>query len=228
MIENILEELKKGKFILLYDADEREGETDLVIASEFVSPENIKKMRKDAGGLICLSLYYPIAKKLKLPLLVELYEAINNSYDLLKYLAPYDIPYDAKSSFSLTINHRKTFTGISDKDRALTISEFAKLIKNYTNENLKVEFGKNFRSPGHVPILRAAENLLAERRGHTELSVALMLLAGLTPSATICEMIAEDGSSLSKQEAKNYAARNSLLFIEGKDVIAYWEKKWLE
>ncbi len=227
MIRKALESLKKGKFVLVYDADGREEETDFVIASEFVNPETIKAMRKNGGGLICATIYYPVAKKLGLPFLSEMFDNISSSYKVLKVLKANDIPYDSKSSFSLTINHRKTFTGITDLDRSLTISEFARMIKKYKDSDDGVmihEFGKNFRSPGHVHLLCTSNDLLKSRKGHTELSTALMLMAKLAPSATICEMMGDNGSSLTKNEAKKYAEKNSLVFLEGKEILEAWEK----
>ncbi len=223
-IKNALESLKKGKFVLVYDADGREEETDFVIPSEFVTPKSIRTMRKNGGGLICTTVYYPVAKKLGLPLLTEMFDNISNSYKALKFLKADDIPYDSSSSFSLTINRRETFTGITDIDRALTISEFAKLIKksNMDDEEILHEFGKNFRTPGHVHLLRASKNLLETRKGHTELSTALMLMAGLTPSATICEMMGDNGYALTKDEAKKYAEKNNLIFLEGKEIMKEW------
>jgi len=226
MISKALESLKKGRFVFVYDADGREEETDFVTASEFVNPEKIKNMRKNGGGLICTTVYYPVAKKIGLPFLVELFDKISPSYKILKALKADDIPYDSKSSFSLTVNHRKTFTGITDIDRALTISEFAKMIKKYwdmDDEMLICEFGKNFRSPGHVHLLCTSKELLKSRKGHTELSTALLLMAGLTPSATICEMIGDDGRALPKNEAKKYAEKNGLVFLEGKEILEAWE-----
>lgn len=228
MIRKALESLKKGKFVLVYDADGREEETDFVAASEFVNPETIKDMRKNAGGLICATVYHPVAKKIGLPFLTELFDKVSSSYKILKSLKANDIPYDSKSSFSLTINHRKTFTGITDVDRALTISEFAKMIKKYWDMDdgmLIHEFGKNFRSPGHVHLLCASKELLETRKGHTELSTALMLMAKLAPSATICEMIGENGKSLTKNEAKKYAEKNGLILLEGKEILEAW-KSW--
>lgn len=227
-IKKAIHDLKIGKFVMVYDADGREEETDLVIASEFVTSRDIKRLRKDGGGLICTTVYYPIAEKLKLPFLAEMYAEIskNAHYEILKYLSPHDIPYDTKSSFSITINHRKTFTGISDNDRAMTISEFAKLASlNKNGQSLHEQFGKNFRSPGHVPLLKTAKNLLGERAGHTELSTALMLLAGVAPTATICEMLGSNGRALSKNSAINYAKKNKFVFLEGKEIIGAW-KKW--
>ncbi|MDI6655028.1 MAG: 3,4-dihydroxy-2-butanone-4-phosphate synthase, partial [Candidatus Hydrothermarchaeota archaeon] len=110
-------------------------------------------------------------------------------------------------------------TGITDNDRSLTIRELAKVADNALNGYRPGEFGRNFRSPGHVVLLRAADNLLLGRKGHTELSVALMELTGLTPVATICEMLGNDGNSLPFEKARKYARKHGLPFLEGKDLI---------
>ena len=128
-IEKAVSDLQNGKFILIFDDEGREGETDLVIASEFATPDSIKTMRKDGGGLIFLMVSKEVANKLKLPFLADMYSHIDDKYPVLKELVPNDIPYDAKSSFSLLINHRETFTGITDIDRSLTMKKFAELTK---------------------------------------------------------------------------------------------------
>jgi 3,4-dihydroxy 2-butanone 4-phosphate synthase len=102
------------------------------------------------------------------------------------------------------------------------------MIKKYKDGDDGVmihEFGKNFRSPGHVHLLCTSNDLLKSRKGHTELSTALMLMAKLAPSATICEMIGENGKSLTKNEAKKYAEKNRLMFLEGKEILEAW-KSW--
>jgi 3,4-dihydroxy 2-butanone 4-phosphate synthase len=146
-------------------------------------------------------------------------------YDVLQAFVPDDIPYDTKSSFSVTINHRETFTGITDKDRALTISRFGMLAEEAngmdTTDAIPL-FGRNFRSPGHVPICVASERPLEKRFGHTELSVALLTMAGLTPVAVGCEMMADDGGSLPRGEAKAYAERHGAPFLEGRQIIERW------
>lgn len=227
-IEKAITELKKGKFILIYDDDNREGETDLVIASEFVKPDSIKRMRKDGGGLIFLMTSKEVADKFKLPFLADLYSEINQKYPVLKELVPNDIPYDSKSSFSLYINHRKTFTGITDIDRSLTMNRFAELIKKIKkiddNQFTKI-FGKEFRSPGHIPICIASKNLLNERRGHTELVISIIKMANLIPAASGCEMMGDNGKALSKDKSKQYAKKHNLVFLEGKEIIEAW-KKW--
>jgi len=228
LIRPALESLKRGEMILLYDAEGREEETDLVLASQFVKPGDVTRMRKDAGGLICTTVGPECREKLQLPFLTELYDEAAGRYPVVGRLVPNDIPYDEKSAFTLTINHRKTFTGISDFDRALTISEFAKLcgrLRKMGNGRAQEEFGKNFRSPGHVHLLNAANGLLDGRKGHTELSTALVLMAGLLPSATVCEIIGDSGRSAPKRDALSYAKRSGLVFIEGKDVLEAW-RSW--
>jgi 3,4-dihydroxy 2-butanone 4-phosphate synthase len=224
-LERALKCLKNGRFVLLYDFDDRERETDMVIASQFVTPISIRTMRKDAGGLICTTASHEIGEKLQLPFLVDVLSNSAKSYPVLNQLAPNDIPYDTKSAFSITINHRKTFTGITDNDRAMTTREFANLAKKALLESAdraRQNFGRDFRSPGHVHLLRASKQLLVKRKGHTELSTALLALSGLAPTATICEMMGDDGNALSKEKARDYARRNDLCFLEGSDVIEGW------
>jgi 3,4-dihydroxy 2-butanone 4-phosphate synthase len=228
-INQAISDLKRGKFILIFDNDSREAETDLVIASEFVTPESIKTMRKDGGGLIFLMISKEIADELQLPFLADMYSKIENRYPVLKKLVPDDIPYDAKSSFSLYVNHRETFTGITDNDRSLTMKKFAELAKKLGNLNdgkaLDL-FGKEFRSPGHVPICIAAKSLLNERKGHTELVISILKLAGLTPIGSGCEIMGDNGKALSKDKVKKYAKDHDLVFLEGSEIVKAWDK-WL-
>ena len=227
-IEQAITDLQNGKFILIYDDERREGETDLVIASEFATPESIKTMRKDGGGLIFLMVSKEIANRLKLPFLADMYSHIDDKYPVLKALVPNDIPYDAKSSFSLYVNHRETFTGITDIDRSLTMKRFAELVKKTEKLNdgqATTMFGKEFRSPGHVPICVAADRLLDSRKGHTELVISMMEMAKLTPAGSGCEIMGDDGKALSKEKAEQYADQHGLVFLEGKEIIEAW-KKW--
>jgi 3,4-dihydroxy 2-butanone 4-phosphate synthase len=228
LITKACEELRNGKMVLVYDADGREEETDMVIASEFVDQDIVKAFRKDAGGLICVTIPPETRHCIGIPYMVDVLHNSKGLYPILDGLKANDIPYDAKSSFSLTINHRKTFTGITDRDRALTISEFAKIVqlsRSCNNGHAADTFAKNFRSPGHVHLLNASERLVLDRQGHTELATALMVLAGLTPTATICEMMGDDGRALSKNRAQKYAADNSLLYLEGREIIKSWKAR---
>ncbi len=185
-------------------------------------------MRKDGGGLIFLMTSKEIADKLKLPFLSDMFSSVNDKYPVLEELVADDIPYDSKSSFSLYINHRDTFTGITDNDRTLTMNKFAELTEKINNSNSKNEikiFGSEFRSPGHIPICVASNGLLDSRRGHTELVITMMKMAGLTPAGSGCEMIGDNGNALSKRKAMKYAEKNNLVFLEGKEIIEAW-REW--
>ena len=169
-----------------------------------------------------------IAHQLHLPFLTDLYQDIKTKYPVVNALVPNDIPYDSKSSFSLYINHRNTFTGITDIDRSMTMNKFAELIQKIpANDGAQAMamFGKEFRSPGHIPICVAAPNLLNERKGHTELVIALLEMAGLAPAGSGCEIMGDNGKALSKQDVQTYAKKHGFTFLEGKDIVEAW-KQW--
>lgn len=222
-----LEALKEGRFVLVYDADGREEETDMVIASEHVTSGAVRTLRQDAGGLVCTTADPRIRESLGLPFLSEVFLGMAERYPVMRELIPNDIPYDVKSAFSITINHRRTFTGITDDDRALTIKEFAELARKAVMQEDgwgKREFGKGFRAPGHVHLLNTSDNILESRFGHTELSTALVVMAGLVPSATVCEMMGNDGKALPKTEARAYAEKHGFVFLEGAEVVEAWRE----
>ncbi|MGQ9587055.1 MAG: 3,4-dihydroxy-2-butanone-4-phosphate synthase [Thermoplasmata archaeon] len=226
-VPKALEELKEGHIVLVYDADGREEETDMVVASEHVTPAVVRMLRREAGGLICTTADARIQESLGLPFMTELFQGMADEYPTMRGLVPNDIPYDVKSAFGITINHRKTFTGITDNDRAMTIKEFAEFSrKALTQEDgwARREFGKNFRAPGHVHLLNASKRILETRFGHTELATALVIMAGLVPSATICEMMGDDGKALSKKDAKEYARSQGLVFLEGAEILEAWNE----
>lgn len=225
-LSQALQALRQGRFILVYDGDGREEETDLTIASQFVTPTAIRTLRKEAGGLVCVTLSGEVHRKIGLPLMADVLRDAGRTYPILEAVSAENLKYDRHSTFSLTVNHKDTFTGITDKDRALTISRLATV----AGEAVKREngwaahvFADEFRSPGHVPVLNAAEPLLQARKGHTELTTALMLMAGLTPSATICEMMADDDRARSRNDAKAYARDHNLVFLEGQDIVRAWQ-----
>lgn len=227
-VEKALQDLKKGEFILVYDADGREEETDFFIGGEFVTTDSIFRMRRHGGGLIFIMVSHDDASKLGLPYLSDIILRYSEDWPLFREIVPDDIPYDTKSSFSLTINYRHTFTGIRDVDRAMTISKFSKLLREIRGmdaDKARRIFGQNFRSPGHVPICISAKGLLKERKGHTELGMALAEMAGLTAMAG-CEML-DYGVSLSKEKAKEYARRHGMIFLEGFEIVEAWEE-WQE
>ena len=225
-VEKALEDIRNGKIVLVYDFDDRERETDMAIASEFITHEALRTFRNDAGGLVCTTTPYALAKSIGLPFMSDVFYDDGERYPLLKAMAPTDIPYDnTKSSFGITINHRKTYTGITDNDRALTIREYARTIfQDAPVEKIRKDLSDNFRAPGHVHLLNTAESPLKNRKGHTELVNALMVMAGVKPSGTICEMMGDDGNSRKKEETKAYAERNGLSFVTGDEVIAAWEE----
>ncbi|WAI00405.1 3,4-dihydroxy-2-butanone-4-phosphate synthase [Methanogenium organophilum] len=221
MIEKALEAFKRGEFVLLFDFDDREGETDFAIRSDAVTPQHIVQMRKDAGGLICTALHSQAAKNFGLPFASEILQPTNLAEK------EGDIPYDRSnhSSFSLWVNHRDTFTGITDNDRALTVTRLADQVKKTLNGGGD-NFAAEFRTPGHMALLRAADDLLDQRRGQTELSIALAEMAGVTPAVTICEMLDETtGKALTKEDARRYADEHGLVFIEGSEVMDVWNAR---
>jgi 3,4-dihydroxy 2-butanone 4-phosphate synthase len=222
-----LESLRQGRFVLVYDGDGREEETDLTIASQFVVPASIRMLRKEAGGLICVTLAGDVHGKVGLPLMADILRQAAETFPILEAVSAENLKYDRHSTFSLTVNHKDTYTGVTDRDRALTISRLSAL----AGETVKREngwaahvFAEEFRSPGHVPVLNAADPLLVARKGHTELTTALMIMAGLAPSATICEMMGDDDRARSRDDAKAYAREHNLVFLEGKDIVRAWQQ----
>lgn len=232
-VRDAVETLRQRKFVCIYDADGREEETDLVMAAQFCTWEDVRRMRLDGGGLIFLMVHSRVSDKLGLPFLADLYYKEGGRWPVLKELIPNDIPYDSKSSFSITLNHRNTFTGITDADRALTIKDFARIAEEINGDEISVEkaqrmLGSRFRAPGHVPICASSHEVLASRKGHTELSVALMRMAGLIPVAAGAEMMGNTrGAALPRDEARAYAEKHGLVFLEGEQIIEAW-RSWSE
>lgn len=225
MIDDAIKALRDGRVICLYDFDNRERETDLVFAAEFVTPKLVCQLRRDAGGLMCVAIDPVACDRLGIPYITDVLRYAGNSgngFGAIEsiYEKAGDIPYDTKSSFSLWVNHRKVYTGITDVDRALTIRELAGITNSALNGN-KIPFGSQFRSPGHVPLLRCAPGLLKDRRGQTELSIVLARAAKVTPAMVMCEMLdGETGRALTKEDAMQYAKKNGLAFVEGTEVEA--------
>jgi 3,4-dihydroxy 2-butanone 4-phosphate synthase len=220
-MDKALKDLASGKPILIFDAENRERETDIVFPSQFITPEILRFMRKEGGGLICTTIKQEFADRLGI---LYLEDILRNQYGRESAITRSDdMKYDRNSSFSLTINHRSTFTGVSDTDRSITISSLAKFINDSREmKDTMEEFAKSFRAPGHVILIIARANYFSQRRGHTELSTYMVERAGLIPSATIVEMLSDSGRSMTKEEAMMFAREHSLSFIEGKDIIASW------
>lgn len=224
-IEQAIESMRNGKPVLIYDADGREEETDMTIASEKITPQTINLMRKDCGGLICTTITNSIATKLGLPYLVDAFNTCD--IELFKRLNKYkDI--NSKPSFSVTIDDVNAGSGISDNQRAVTINSFAHIAKIAQNDgySMSKELPQRFNIPGHVQLLIGSRALLRDRQGHTELSLALAMLAGVGHSATIVEMLSDNGNALDKKSASEYGKTKNFVFIEGKEIIKYWDSKF--
>jgi 3,4-dihydroxy 2-butanone 4-phosphate synthase len=200
---------RRGEPILVHDAADREGETDLIYPADAVDADAVARLRNDAGGLICVALSHQVAHAWSLPFMQEKLDH--------PAAADHELAYDERSSFSLTVNHRDTFTGITDADRALTISRLGEAARAPDT----LEFAADFRAPGHVHLLRAAPELLGDRQGHTELAVAIAIAADQPPAAVVCEMLDDEtGEALSPADARAYADRNGFAYVEGADLIA--------
>ncbi|MDR5656426.1 3,4-dihydroxy-2-butanone-4-phosphate synthase [Halodesulfurarchaeum sp. HSR-GB] len=204
-----VEAFAAGQPVLIHDFDDREGEVDMVYPAADVDPEAVSRLRNDAGGLICVALGPEVADAFELPFLAD---EIDHPVAESDHLG-----YDERSSFSLTVNHRDTYTGITDADRALTISRLGEAAADPQS----VDFPREFRAPGHVHLLRASRYGLSDRKGHTEMGVALAHEAGRPPAAVVCEMLDDEtGEALQTEDARAYAEKHGIPYVDGKDLIA--------
>ena len=210
-VERALSAFAAGEPVLIYDFDGREGEVDLVYPAAAVDAPAVSRLRNDAGGLVCVALGPAVADALELPFVAE---AIDHP------ASGGPVAYDERSSFSLSVNHRDTYTGVTDRDRALTIRRLGELAGPARDgEYDAADFAEEFRAPGHVHLLRAAESL-EDRQGHTELSVALAEAADREPAAVVCEMLDDaSGGALGVDDARAYAERHDLAFVEGSALV---------
>jgi 3,4-dihydroxy 2-butanone 4-phosphate synthase len=214
-LESGIQSLKRGEFVLLFDSAGRENEIDLVVAAEFVTPEHVARMRQHGGGLLCIAIENEFATSLGLRYMHDILADASTDREMIMGLAP----YGDKPTFSISVNHYQTYTGITDKDRSLTIREMAKI---FELENKKKKFVSSFKTPGHIPLLIASKGLLDSRQGHTEMSVYLAKLANLIPVTAICEMMdAETYMALSLDKAEKYAKQNGIPLIDGKELLEY-------
>jgi len=190
----ILTALKNKELIILVDDEGRENEGDLVFAADFVSNKTINFMITYGKGLVCVPLEESVAKRLSLPLMVD-----DNT-----------CPHGTK--FTISVDAKQgTSTGISASDRSKTISLLA-------SKNSK---SGEFISPGHVFPLIAHPGGVLHRAGHTESSIELCRLAGLTPAAVICEIIGADGEMLRGMGLVNFANKHSLKIFKINDLVEY-------
>ena len=195
-IEDAIEDISNGKFIIVVDDEDRENEGDLVIAAQFATPENINFMIKHAKGLVCLPATDSILNKF------DLKQMVNENQDTLK--TAFTVSIDASKKHGIT-------TGISAAERAKTIQTF---ISPSSTQN-------DIVSPGHVFPLKAREMGVLKRAGHTEAAVDLARLAGLAPAGVICEIIKDDGEMARRDELFKFAEIHKLKVITIKDLIRY-------
>ena len=207
-IEEAIAAFGTGEPVLIHDGNERENEVDLVYPAYAVTPSDVARLRNDAGGLVCVALSHEVAEWFDLPFL---HDAVDHPAGRQT-----DIRYDDRSSFSLTVNHRETFTGIVDNDRARTISALGDAARTPG----ETDFATEFDTPGHVHLLKAAPNLFADRRGHTELGITLAELADVPPAVVVCEMLDDrTGGALSRSSAADYADENDYVFLSGTSIV---------
>jgi len=193
-IDEAIEDIAKGKMVILVDDEDRENEGDLCMAAEKVTPEAINFMAKFGRGLICLSLTPERVEKLKLPMMSE------------------DNTSSFGTAFTVSIEAKKgVTTGISAADRSVTI--LAAINPGSTHEDLA--------RPGHVFPLRAKPGGVLQRAGQTEGSVDLSRLAGMNPSGVICEIMNEDGTMSRVPELMQFAKHHAMKIVTIKDLIKY-------
>ena len=193
-ITEILEDLKKGKQVVIVDDEKRENEGDLVFIAEKVDPEKINFMAKHARGLICLALDDERVKKLQLELMANENASRN------------------KTAFTVSIEAKDgVTTGISAMDRAQTI-------KVAVSSNFK---SGDLVSPGHIFPLVAKKGGVLIRAGHTEAAVDLARLSGSQPSGVICEIMNDDGSMARYKDLIDFCEKHNLKIGTIKDLIEY-------
>ena len=217
----------QGLPVCLFDSEKREGETDLLFPAQFVKPCNMRQLRKDCGGLLFLAIGDEVGELFSLPFLQDLHTTpeLTKQFGVLKHLITDDLKYDPHSAFTLSINHRDNYTGITDLDRALTTKRFAELSNDLiqsgsSSEDAQIALGKEFRTPGHIPVCRESKGGLSRRQGHTELAVGLARLSNTTPVVIGAEMLQPDGdNALSVESARSWAMERGIPFLEGIDII---------
>ena len=226
-VEDAIRAFSQGNPVMVFDSDFREKETDLLWPSTAATPAVMRRLRIDCGGLLFLAIGDEIGQMFDLPWLQDLHthpELVNDN-PVLSHLITNDLQYDTRSAFTLSINHRDTYTGITDRDRSLTTKRFGELSgslmeKSISGEEAFKELGKEFRTPGHIPVCRESPGGLKSRQGHTELAVAIARLAGQVPATIGAEMLQPDGDgALSIKDARTYAAKHNIPMITGDDLL---------
>ena len=192
-IEEAVQALKNGEIILVTDDEDRENEGDMICAAEFATTENVNFMAAHAKGLICMPMSIELCSKLHLPQMVD-YNTDNHS-----------------TAFTVSIDHVNTTTGISAQERGYTA-------RMAVNADSKPE---DFRRPGHMFPLAAKKNGVLEREGHTEATVDLMRIAGLSECGLCCEIMRDDGTMMRSEELMEKAKEWGMKFITIKALKEY-------
>lgn len=196
-IEEAVEDIRQGKMILVLDDEDRENEGDLLMAAEKVTPEHVNFMATFGKGMICVPLTQERARILDLSLMVE-----RNTESM-------------NTSFTVTVDHRSSTTGISAFERANTIKELVSP-KSVSNDFLR---------PGHIFPLIARDGGVLKRSGHTEAAVDLARIAGLKPAGVICEIMNDDGTMARLPQLIEFAKKHGLKIITVEDLIKYRRSK---
>ena len=196
-IEEALEDLRQGKMILCTDDPDRENEGDLICAAQYGTTENINFMAMYGKGLICMPMSEEYVHKLQFP------QMVTRNTD------------NHETTFTVSIDHVDTTTGISAVERSLTAIKV-------TEDDARPE---DFRRPGHMFPLLARPHGVLERNGHTEATVDLMRLAGLKEVGLCCEVMKDDGTMMRAPELQEMAQKWGLKFVTIKDLQAYRKRK---
>lgn len=192
-IEEALDALRAGKCILVTDDPDRENEGDLICAGQFATTENVNLMASAAKGLICMPMSVANVERLGLSQMVQ-HNTDNH-----------------ETAFTVSIDHVDTTTGISAVERGLTARMAA-------DQN---SCPADFRRPGHMFPLKAKAGGVLERNGHTEATVDLLRLAGLTQVGLCCEIMAEDGTMMRGEQLMAFAKEHDLVFITIRELQRY-------
>ncbi len=196
-IEEALDDLKKGRMIVVVDDEDRENEGDLVMAASRVTPEAINFMIRYARGLVCAPLTSQRVKELDLP------QMVTQNTDT------------HCTAFTVSVDAGSCSTGISAYERAETVKT---LIDPETRPS-------DLRRPGHIFPLEAMDGGVLRRAGHTEAAVDLSMLAGFEPAGVICEIINEDGSMARLPELTEFCKEHNLKLVSIADLINYRMQK---
>ncbi len=192
-IDEILEDIKNGKIVVMIDDEDRENEGDVICAAEFATNENVNFMASYAKGLICMPMSEEYTEKFLLPQMCE----VNTDNHC--------------TAFTVSIDHVDTKTGISAYERSITAMKFVE-------DDAKPS---DFRTPGHMFPLKAKKGGVLERNGHTEATVDLLKLAGLKACGLCCEIMRDDGTMMRTPELIQMAEKFSLKFITIKALQQY-------